>query len=142
VLGRVRRPFRALVVGFVPESADLSADEWRRGEELAERLLSGRPGRVRRQVTLLIVALNLIAAARFGRTLPALDPSTRSRLLTSLQDSPLLLVRRGVWGLRTLAFLVYYGREQGRAAVGYRASASGWASRRSPGAGAGEGREP
>jgi len=98
VLQSVRDPFRALVVGFVPEAADLSAEAWDEGEALAEGMLAGRP-------------------------------AARTRLLASLQDSRLLLVRRGVWGLRTLAFVVYYGRDEGRAAVGYRASAGGWIAR-------------
>jgi len=129
VLHGVRDPFRALVVGFVPEAAELSAEAWDEGEALAETLLAGRPAAVQRQVRLLIRALDVLSAFRRGRRLARLDPDDLTRLLASLQNSRLLLLRRGVWGLRTLAFLVYYGRAEGRAAVGYRASPDGWTAR-------------
>lgn len=130
VLEGMRDPFRALVETFVPEAAHLSPPEWRDGEALAEGLLAARPPAVRRQVRLLVRALDVLAMLRSGRRLARLDPAARIRLLESLQDSPLLLVRRGIWGLRTLAFLIYYGRPEGRAAVGYRASPTGWEGRR------------
>jgi len=129
VLQSVREPFRALVVGFVPEAAALSAEAWDEGEALAEGMLAGRPAAVQRQVRLLIRALDVLSFLRRGRRLARLDPEARTRLLTSLQDSRLLLVRRGVWGLRTLAFLIYYGRDEGRTAVGYRGSPGGWIAR-------------
>jgi hypothetical protein len=125
----VRNPFRALVATFVPEAADLSPAEWRDGEALAEGLLAARPAAVRRQVRMLVRAVDILALLRGGRRLARLDPTARIRLLESLQDSPSLLLRRGIWGLRTLAFLVYYGRPEGRAAVGYRASPTGWEAR-------------
>ena len=131
VLGRVREPFRALVCTFVPEAAGLSTGAWVEGEALAESLLAGRPAAVRRQVSLLVRALDLLALVRTGRRLARLDPETRTRLLSTLQDHRILLVRRGIWGLRTLAFLVYYGRPEGRAAVGYRPDPAGWTARRS-----------
>ena len=130
VLEGVRDPFRALVATFVPEAAHLSPAEWRDGEALAEGLLAARPPAVRRQVRMLVRALDVLAMLRGGRRLARLDPAARFRLLESLQDSPLLLLRRGIWGLRTLAFLIYYGRPEGRAAVGYRASPTGWEGRR------------
>jgi len=115
----------------VPEAVNLSPAEWRDGEALAEGLLAERPAAVRRQVRMLVRALNLLAILRGGQRLARLNPTARSRLLESLQDSPFLVLRRGIWGLRTLAFLVYYGRPEGRAAVGYRASPKGWEAHRS-----------
>jgi len=129
VLQSVRDPFRALVVGFVPEAADLSAEAWDEGEALAEGMLAGRPATIQRQVRFLIRALDVLSFLRRGHRLARLDPEARTRLLASLQDSRLLLMRRGVWGLRTLAFVVYYGRDEGRAAVGYRGNPGGWIAR-------------
>ena len=47
-----------------------------------------------------------------------------------MQDAPLLLLRRGFWGLRTLIFMGYYGRDAARDAIGYRADPRGWEIRR------------
>jgi hypothetical protein len=37
-----------------------------------------------------------------------------------------MLLRRGLWGIRTLAFMGYYIQESVREAIGYRASPEGW----------------
>ncbi|MEE8573457.1 MAG: hypothetical protein V3T20_09330 [Gemmatimonadota bacterium] len=129
VLQGVREPFRALVVGFVPEAANLSAEAWEEGEALAEGMLAGRPAALQRQVRLLIRSLDVLSLLLRGHRLARLDSEVRTRLLASLQDSRLLNLRRGVWGLRTLAFVIYYGRDEGRTAVGYRASPGGWIAR-------------
>jgi hypothetical protein len=42
----------------------------------------------------------------------------------------MLLLRRGIWGLRTLAFMAYYERPEAAAEIGYRATARGWEARR------------
>jgi len=59
-----------------------------------------------------------------------LDPARRARFLDSLQTSRLLLARRGIWGLRTLVLMGYYGRPRAAAAIGYRADPRGWEARR------------
>ncbi len=122
----LRDPFRALVAGFVPESARLSPEGWSRGELIVEDLLSRRPASVRRQVRVLIRALDIYSVLRCGRRLSRLEAGRRDSLIGSLQDSRLLLLRRGVWGLRTLAFACYYGRPEVHAKIGYRAQAAGW----------------
>jgi hypothetical protein len=47
-----------------------------------------------------------------------------------MQYSPLPLLRRGVWGLRTLVFLGYYARADVQTTLGYRATGRGWMARR------------
>jgi hypothetical protein len=129
-LSGVREPFRALVVTFVPDAAGLTEEGWAKGEALVERMLTRRRSKVRRQIRLLIRVLDVWARVRTGRGLAQLDPARRTRMLERLEDSALLSLRRGVWGLRTLAFLLYYGRSEGRAAVGYGASPLGWEAER------------
>ena len=71
----------------------------------------------------------MLPVLRYGRPFIALDADQRARVLAWFQDSPLLLVRRGVWGLRTLVMLGYYSRPIAAAQIGYRASALGWEAR-------------
>jgi len=129
-LGVVRSPFRALCVAFVPESSELNETGWRELESEVEHALLDRPPAIQRQMVLLIRMLDLLARARHGRPLATLPPAARRELLTRLQDSRWLLLRRGVWGLRTLAFLGYYSRPDTAASIGYRADARGWKMRR------------
>ncbi len=130
VLPPVRTVFRAVVETCVPEASALDAVGWAEAEAIVEQALAMRPPKVRRQLAILLRLVNVLPAMRFGRTFAALDPERRLRVLRSLQDAPVLLLRRGIWGLRTLAFMGYYARPAGSLAVGYRAQARGWEARR------------
>jgi len=130
VLPPVRAPFRALAATIVPEAASLKDSGWAELERIVEEALAARPPAMRRQLRLLIRVLDLVPLLRYGRRFGALEPAQALRFLSAFQDSPLLLLRRGVWGLRTLVFMGYYARSEGPAAIGYRADPRGWEARR------------
>ena len=125
-----RDTFRAVAMSVVPEAAALDAVQWEEAEWIVARAIAARPARVQRQLTLLLRCLEWIPLFRYGHRLSRLDPARRAEFLDSLQTSRLLLVRRGVWGLRTLALMGYYGRPAALAAIGYRADPRGWEARR------------
>ncbi len=129
MLAPVRGCFRAMAATFVPEARDLDEAGWGEAEAICERFLASKPEGVRRQVVLLVRALQLLPILRWGRPFTALDAGRRARFLAALQDAPLLLLRRGIWGLRTIAFMGYYGRAAAAAAIGYRADKRGWDAR-------------
>lgn len=104
--------------------------EWADAERIVEAFLAAKPASVRRQLMYLVRALQLLPIVRYGRPFTALDAPRRARFLAALQDAPVLLLRRGIWGLRTVAFMGYYGREAAHAAIGYRAHPGGWEARR------------
>jgi hypothetical protein len=124
---------RAAAEAIVPEAATLDEAGWRDLESIVERALSARPPKVQRQFNLLLRVIELLPVARHGHRFTLLDLARREQVLDSLQESRLLLLRRGIWGLRTLVFMGYYGRNDAAAEIGYRASATGWAARQ-PGA--------
>ena len=121
--------FRVILGTVVPEAAALTDAEWRTAASIIARTVAARPAGVRRQLSLFVHALDLVAFLRYGRGLRALSDAQRTALLESLSRSRLLALRRGVWGVRTLAFMGYYARPEAARAVGYRASAAGWAAR-------------
>lgn len=121
----VRETFRAVVRAAVPHAGE----EWLEVEAIVDGALALRPPGVRRQVVLFLRILGVFSLLRFGRP-PSRVPVDRFRgLLQSLERSPVLLLRRGIWGVRTLAFMGYYGRAAARAKIGYRASSRGWGAR-------------
>ncbi len=126
VLPPVRTGFRALAEAIVPETASLDESGWADLEAIVEDALTARPPAVRRQLGVFIRLLSWLPVLRFGRTFPRLDRARRLRFLHGVQTSRLLLFRRGFWGLRTLVFMGYYGREKGYRAVGYGARIRGW----------------
>jgi hypothetical protein len=128
--GPVRKSFRALATTIVPEAERLDATEWTELEGIVERGIASRPAAIRRQLRLFVKLLEILPLFRYGRTFRSLDPERRTRFLLAIQDAPLLLLRRGFWGIRTLVFMGYYSRSAARAEVGYRATPEGWAVRR------------
>lgn len=128
-LNPVSEPFRALAETFVPEVSEMGRDEYRRLVEIVEAALGDRAPSIRRQLLLFVRLLDWLPVLRYGRRLRSLDRERRAGLLGRLQDSRLLAIRRGVWGLRSLVFMGYYGREEAREEIGYRARPGGWEAR-------------
>jgi hypothetical protein len=121
--------FRAISVAVVPEAADLTDTEWREFNGAIERALSRRPAAMQRQLGLFLRILNLISFTRYGRSLASLSLPKRTAFLHSIENSKLLLFRRGFWGVRTLVFMGYYARPSMSAALGYAAGPRGWETR-------------
>ena len=122
--------FRAIASSVVPEAARLGPGEWEELERIVARAIAARPARLQRQLALLLRLLEWIPLLRYGRRLSGLDPARRAAFLASLGNSGLLVLRRGIWGLRTLILMGYYGRPAAARAIGYRADARGWEARR------------
>jgi hypothetical protein len=94
-----------------------------------EQGIAGRPAAIRRQLRIFVRLLNVLPLFRFGRTFLALDAERRTKFLLAMQDAPLLLFRRGFWGIRTLVYMGYYARSGARQEIGYRAHVRGWEAR-------------
>jgi hypothetical protein len=130
VLPPVCAVFRAVVVTVVPDAKQLDEPSWLALEKLVEDALEIRSPALRRQLQLFLRAIEWLPAVRYGHTFTALGDEQRSRVLRYLQDHPIERIRCGFWGLRTLAFLGYYGRPEGAHAIGYRPDPRGWEARR------------
>ena len=134
VLDSVRDVFRAIAVTVVPEAERLDAAGWAEVERLVEKTLEPRPASVKRQVRLLIRAIGLLPLLRRGKRFTELSPEARTAFLSALENAPVVLLRRGFWGIRTLVYLGYYARPEAGREIGYRADARGWDARESAGA--------
>jgi hypothetical protein len=126
VLAPVRSVFRALAVAIVPEACALTMSGWAEVEATVEAALAKRPASVRRQLVVFIRALDLLPVLRWGRPFRRLDPELRDRYLRAVERSPVFMVRRGFWGLRTLVYMGFYTRPEAYGAVGYSARLRGW----------------
>lgn len=91
-----------------------------------EEALARRPPEVRRQIATFLRILDLLPVPRYGRRFSSLAPERRLAVLRWLERAPLLLLRRGVWGVRTLSYLAVYGQDGVRREIGYRADPRGW----------------
>ena len=114
----------------MPESANMSAEEWTELTQTVELAIAKRPAAMRRQLGMFLRILNMLSFMRTGRSLSRLDPAARTAFLSSIEDSRLLLFRRGFWGIRTLVFMGYYARAACATNLGYSAAPRGWELRR------------
>ncbi len=122
--------FRAVATCVVPEAGGLDAAQWDEMAAIVARAVAARPRALQRQLALFFTLLEWLPLLRYGRRLSRLDAGRRARVLDRLQRAPVLLLRRGFWGVRTLILMGYYGRPAAAAAIGYRADARGWEARR------------
>lgn len=120
------RTFRSIAETVVPEARQLDERGWRDLNGIVEHAIAQRPPKVRRQLGMFLHVLNLLAILRYGRRIFRMVPTLRARFLAEVERSPLLLVRRGFWGIRTLVLMGYYARPEARDEIGYRASVRGW----------------
>jgi Gluconate 2-dehydrogenase subunit 3 len=126
VLSPVRSIFRAVVSTVVPEAKELGDPGWSELEMLVETTLQNRPRAMHRQLRLFLRAIQWLPVFRYGKRFTSLSAEQRMRILCTLQDHRVEVIRCGFWGLRTLALLGYYGRPAGVQATGYAADPRGW----------------
>lgn len=125
-LGAGVKTFRAVANTVIPEAERLGDAGWRECEAIVARALSDRPASVHRQLRMLLGIIEHGARFRYGRRFSRLEAERRARWLAAFQDSPFLLLRRGLWGVRTLALMGFYGRPAAAAEIGYAPSRLGW----------------
>ena len=108
----------------------MSAEDWNELTKTVELALVKRPAAMRRQLGMFLRILNVLAFVRTGKSVSGLNASARTAFLSSVENSKLLLFRRGFWGIRTLVFMGYYARAACATNLGYSAAARGWELRR------------
>lgn len=128
-LDPIRGAFRAVTVACVPEADRLTTEGWRRAEAIVNDALALRPPAVRRQLVLFVRVLDVLSRVRYLRPLERLGTERTRALLGRMERLPLLLLRRGTWGLRTLAFMGYYAQHHLKDELGYAAALLGWEAR-------------
>jgi hypothetical protein len=129
VLEPVRQTFRAIAICIVPELRSADPNEWAEIESEIEQALVDRPQATKRQLVSFVRLLDWWSRLRYGRRLTKLDHFKRVELLEHIERHSLPLLRRGMWGLRTLVFLGYYTRADVAEFIGYRAHRDGWSAR-------------
>lgn len=126
ILSSVRGPLRAIGSVVLPSPGALDEEGWLHAEAIIEKALASRPPGVKRQVRLFLRLVNFLPVLTTGRTLGALPLEKRAAFLEGLHRSPLMPLRRGMWGIRTLLFMGYYNQSRVREEIGYGAAPWGW----------------
>ena len=126
VLSSLQDPLRAIGSVVIPSANGLDEEGWNRVERIIEGALASKPAGIKRQIRLFLRLVNVLPILSTGRTLTKLSLEKRAGFLRRLHCSPLMPLRRGMWGIRTLLFMGYYNQGRVRAGIGYAADPRGW----------------
>lgn len=125
-LAALARQIQPILATFIPETAQLSAADLAPVLARVDDRLAGEPESLQRQLRLFVRLLWWLPVLAKLRTFGGLKPAERLRFLSWLQDCPVVKLRVGLWGLRTLLFLGWYGDPAVQARLGYRPNIAGW----------------
>lgn len=112
--------FEALQRRLAPRSAAFSDVQWQSSRTLINNLLSKQAMGNRKKLALFLVIIDVLAFFTGLRPFRNLPAAKQDRLLRRLFDSPVGLLRKGFWGLNTLAKLGVYGEPSLYEEIGYR----------------------
>lgn len=115
----------ALARRIVPEVSSLEGEELRRFLCAVDDVLAMRGRSVRRQFLLFLTVIRWLPLLRHFRRFDRLPPETQDLWLGRLQDSPVHPLRAGIWGVKTLIFVGYYGDPGRWDRLGYTPSPAG-----------------
>lgn len=123
--GRQRRFLTALGHALVPETRGLSTEQQARFFAIIDTMLETKPRRVVRLLRVFLIVLRWFPLLRFGGRLDRLDENRRTKALCWFEDCPLVSVRTGFWGVKTLICMGYYAQPGIAAELAYTPSRTG-----------------
>lgn len=115
----------AISAAIVPEAASLDAAAREEARGIMDGAIAARRPALRRQLSFFLFLLRWLPALRFGAPLDRLDAARQDRALRWFQESPVALVRKGFWGVRTIVMMGYYGRPAVGEKIGYAPAKNG-----------------
>jgi hypothetical protein len=116
---------RHFAARIVPESGGLDEGGLAAFRGIVEQALGARPESVRRQFGVLLKVLQWAPLARYGAPFERLGPERQDKVLRWFEGAPVLVLRKGFWGLKALIFMGFYGRAEAGAQIGYAPSFDG-----------------
>jgi hypothetical protein len=111
--------FEVVAATITPEVASLDAGGRERMLEIVDVALMDRDPGTRKQLGTFLGLIRMAPVLRYGRTFDRLKPARREAVLRWFESCPLGLLRTGLWGLKAMVFMGYYGRPECWTEIGY-----------------------
>jgi hypothetical protein len=110
---------RLLARRIVPEVAALDERGCAQLLAIIDRALLDRGPEVCRKFGVFLGVLRWAPMVRYGTAFPKLAPERQDAVLRWFESAPLGLLRQGLWGLKSMVFMGYYGRAEAWEEIGY-----------------------
>lgn len=117
--GSMKLRFEALQNCLVPRSQKFTRNESVRSTLLINELLHQQTVSSRNMLALFIMLIDLFSCIRYARSFRHLNAAKKKAVLNFFFDAPISLLRKGFWGLNTLARLGVYGQTELHDEIGY-----------------------
>jgi hypothetical protein len=112
--------FEALQRRLVPRSATFTDSERAASRALVNDFVARQPAATARKLALFLFVIDVLAFVRGMRPFRNLPPPSQDALLARLFDARVPLLRKGFWGLNTVAKLGVYGQPSLHGEIGYK----------------------
>jgi len=119
-LSQDRGRFLGVVAGrIVPEIREMDRVGLARFYGLIDRALCDRPVKVQRQFGTLLGLVRWLPLLRWGTSFERLGAKRQDTVLRWLQVCPVRPLRQGLWALKTMVFMGFYGQVETWESIGY-----------------------
>jgi len=117
--GKMILRFEAIQNCVVPRSKTFTSQERSRSKKLINQVLQSQDETSKKKLTLFIILIDVAALIFHARLFRHISQTKQTLLLTKFFDSPVPILRKGFWGLNTLARLGVYGQKELHDEIGY-----------------------
>lgn len=124
------RRFEAIQRALVPRSSHLEPQVRLEGRRVVDAMIARQNPQMQRKLALFLVIIDLLAWLRFQNGFADIGSENQRKLMLWLFDNPLGLLRKGFWGLNTLAKMSVYGLPAVYNDIGYSVRPTEWQAER------------
>ena len=117
--GKIILRFEAIQNCLVPRSKTFTHQERSRSKKLINQVLQHQDETSKKKLALFILLIDIAALLFHARIFRHINQTKQTSLLTKFFDSPIPILRKGFWGLNTLARLGVYGQKELHDEIGY-----------------------
>ena len=111
--------FDALQKVLVPRAVNFTPEEQLRSRKMIDDLLLEKPAAILFKIKLFLVLIDVISFFFGGKCFRYLNLQKQKQVLHWFFDSKIALLRKGFWGVNTLAKMGVYGQKEFYKDMGY-----------------------
>ena len=110
---------------MIPQLDGADESEQRKVVQIVDDALASRAPGLQTQFKVFLKLIRFSPLVRYGKKLDSLPPEDQDKVMRGFQDSPIPKFRSGMWGLKTLIYMGYYGDPDRAGQFGYNPSLTG-----------------
>ena len=117
--GKMISRFEAIQNCLVPRSRTFTSEEQSRSQSLVNTVLAQQDKIATKKLALFITLIDVFSLAFHARSFRNISTKKQTSIMNLFFDSPIPILRKGFWGLNTLARLGVYGQKKLHEEIGY-----------------------